>query len=95
MSECLSGKGAKVRTGGCTMSDIDYGQLVGTGGKEAATRTAAGVVGAAAAATVAEAAAAAGCTAVLCTVGAPVAVGLAAAAGTAAVVEWAWGALFD
>ncbi|MGK9453205.1 hypothetical protein ACSSZE_18435 [Acidithiobacillus caldus] len=69
------------------MSDIDYGNLVGDGSKETAQRTAAGVVG--------EAAIAAGCTSVLCTVGAPVVAGLAVAAGTAAVVGWTWDALFD
>ncbi len=76
------------------MENINYGTLVGEGSRETAQRTAAGVLGAATAATVGELAVAAGCGSVLCTVGAPVAAGVAVAAGTAAAVGWLWDSLF-
>lgn len=77
------------------MDQIDYAAMTGENGKETAQRVAAGTAGTAAATAVAGAAAAIGCGSVLCTVGAPVVLGVTAAAGAASAVGWIWDTLFD
>lgn len=74
--------------------EVNYGDIVVDGGREAVQRLAGGVAGTTTAVTIGEAVVAAGCTSAMCTVGLPVVAGLAAASGAAVIAGWAWDAVF-
>lgn len=77
------------------MEKINFESVIGDNGKETAQRIGASMAGTAAFGAVTSAAATVGCGSVLCTVGAPAVIGLAAAAGAAKTVGWVWDSLFD
>lgn len=76
------------------MEKINFESVVDGNAKETAQRASAGIAGYAAYGATASAVAAIGCGSAICTVGAPIVVGLAAATGAAKLVEWGWDLFF-